>query len=78
MNPGGRNDAGQRDRRRIHGRQLAAGTEQLFVLDIDEHDVVHGLDGGDQLARLSSTAATSAVARRAADAGAWPDARADR
>src|SRR6185312_16852026 len=52
--------------------------DHQLVFEIDQQHALDGADRCDHRSRPSSSAATSAVARRAADAGAWPPARADR
>src|SRR5690348_4868784 len=70
-----RDDTRQVDVWDLDLRQLGARPERHFVLDVDEDDAVHGADGGDHRTLPVSSAATTAVARRAADTGVLPSAR---
>src|SRR5581483_8585280 len=76
--PRGRDDARKVDVGCVDLGQLGPLCERDLLLDVDEHDALDRLDGRGQLARLRRSAATSAVARRAAEAGECPLWRAER
>jgi trans-2,3-dihydro-3-hydroxyanthranilate isomerase len=70
-----RDDTGQPDLGRLGFGHALAGAENRLLLDVEKHDAVDRANGGDHRAPPAISAATSAVARRAAESGLCPSAR---
>ena len=65
----GCNDARQLHAGRVGAGNLVSGAERRVLLDVDEYHALDRADGGDHRSLPVRSAATSAVARRAAERG---------